>query len=350
MTTSLRRGATRTLLAVAVATAPLLLNTPAHATDTAPVTGTYKSAGSGYDSVIDGHSAGTDILTVNGQDVPVFCVQYHVAATQTGTFTAVTRQDSGVANLDKVAAIAVDHASIGTPLADERAENTAANLAIWGYSDALDYSGVPNADIVARAAALTAAAQTRTEDPIGYKLTATATAEGTTNTATATVLDTAGQPVAGQEVTFTFDDSTVTVPTGADGVATTTVAAPATPGTAVASINAVLPAGTVMAPEGGAQKVITTKEVDLGTVETSFQTLAATVTPEETVAPAAPADETPAVTDTAATLAATTTNEQAAPTQLPYTGGFGTVAAFVALAALTAGALVVRRHLKARTH
>jgi len=328
------------------------------------VTATYAGAGVGYNKVLDGHAAGTVELTVDGgATVSAFCVQYAKDMATSGTYASTSWSGSGVANLGKAADIAVRHASIGTPLADPKSENAAAQLAIWHYTDSVDFSTVPNASIVTRASALVAAASTHTEAPASFNLAVAAKETGTgtasKDTVTATVTTDAGTPVAGAKITFTAAGHTADAVTDSAGVATDTLAAPAQAGTMTVDLATQMAAGAVLVPAGKQAMITTdavavtrTANVALATAVAAPTSAAPTSKAPTTSAPAAKAHTSTAPTHHASTstskVAPAVATSSAPPKSLPYTGGWAQPWMFAVAVAGAIGGLFARRKFVTR--
>lgn len=372
MTTSQRaRRASRALVPLTVVGAfgVVLAPVAALADTPAPVlpTATYAGVGVGYDGVINGKPAGTVKLTVDqGETVEAFCVQFNAPLNKTAGYTAKQSwAAAGVANLGKAADIAAHHASLGAPLSNAQAENTAAQLAIWKYTDALDISKVPNAQIVTRANQLVADAQAAVERPAALVVSPSSAvaldaANASVETLSVKVTTPAGEPVSGQTVVFTVGAQSQTAQTGSDGVAKVTTSAPAADQTGTVTVKSVLPAGSVLAPASG-QALITTADAPVSqqgvvTVKKALPVPSKSVqnqppstipTPTKAVtpppaAPAAPKSHAPVV------HAAQTPQT---PKQLPYTGGWASPWMVVAALAAAGGAFFARkRFFGTRSH
>lgn len=365
MTTSLRgRRAPRVLAPLAVAgTAAVLALAPTGAAFADTPTGvpgaTYAGDGVGYNNVLAGRAAGTTLLKVeNGDTVEAFCVQFSADVAKTGTYTARTWATAGAKQLARAADIAVHHATLGVKLDNAQAENTAAQLAIWHFTDGKDFSKVPNATIVGRATELVAKAGSLTEGPSSFVLTAKAGVTGTGTAAKDTIvahLATAGgQPIAGQTVKVTVGSAAQTVTTDAAGDASVTVDAPDKAGTAALSFTGTLPAGSVLAPASG-QAMVTTQGAP---VSRSLQAAipaapAAPVTPTPappTPAPTVAPTPAPTVAPTAAPVvpAHPAVTPAAQPQKLPYTGTWVQLWMVGAAAVAAVGGFFARRRLMRR--
>jgi hypothetical protein len=314
-----------------------------------PVTATYSAAGVGYNKVLDGHAAGTVKLQVeNGDIVEAFCIQYAKAIAQSGTYTAKTYAASGVKNVAKAADIAVRHNAVAGKLADQKAENAAAQLAIWSFTDGQDFSKVPNAAIVARAKALVAAAKENTEGSSSYVLTSSASVSGEGDDAKAAVVaqvkTSAGAPVAGQVVRLAVGSQTLSATTDATGKATVALDAPDAAAKAQLTMETKLAAGSVVAPVDQ-QLMVTTSDAKV--VRKGEVTVPAepTPTPKKVVEKPTPIP-TPTETKKSDAVTPTTPTEPPAPptasepepNKLPFTGGWATTGMFAgALAAAGAG-------------
>jgi LPXTG-motif cell wall-anchored protein len=354
--TTARGRASRILTPLAlVATAGMLLASPAAAAPTpdADLVDPVKvfGPGTGYDGVIDGRAAGTTLAAFEfGGDFETYCIEYAKDTPATGTgLRAVSWADSGVANLDKATYIAVNHATIGTPLAEPRAEKTATQLAIWVLTDGIDHTEVPNAEIVARTGELLASGSAYAEPEAVPGLTGARVTDVTALPATGddptvvqvTVVDATGAPVADLPITLSVELTTAdgTVDdwmdgrTNAAGVAVLAGSEHAWPvGTEMtATANVRVSNGMVLRPTDGGQMLLAVPGSAAGTVTLGTFEL-----------PAVAADPTP--TDNP-----TTPPAQDRPGQLPHTGAVGTPALFAGLVALAAvsGILFVRTRRRA---
>lgn len=326
--------------ATALSTAALLsMGAPAFA-DAAPgtVTATTEkgkdSYGAGYSNVIDGQSANTFLVKVEGGDVvEVYCVQKGVSFEFDGSvvYNATSFADSKVANAPRAAALA--SRTIGTPLADKHAETSARQLAIWSYTDNLDYSGVKNAALVARANELKATVIDLPQGITSAVLTAESKLDGSKNTVVASLTSGTGTPIANQTITLTTPAGDQALTTDNAGKASATFEAAKDAGKAKLVWNGVLPAGSVLVPDSGAQKVVTVTDAKISrSVEVDVAAAPEVVAPPVVVTPPAP---TPEVTPTptpevvappapeapvAAPPVATPPAEPVAKKELPYTG------------------------------
>lgn len=378
MTTTLRaHRAPKALLPLALVGAfGALTLAPTYAyAETSPgtVTATYGGVGIGYNKVLDGHAAGTLILKVEGGDtVEAFCIDFNaeIEDNVTKPYTSATYATSGASNVAKAADIAIRHNQVAGKLSDQKAENTAAQLAIWKFTDGKDFKAVPNASIVARATALVAAAKDRAELPASFVLTtaATVTGEGDAakDTVTTHVKTVGGKPVAGETVKFTVGSQVLSAKTDATGKASVSLDAPDAATTLKVSLDTELPAGSVLVPSGK-QAMVTTEDAKvtkLGSV-----TLPAAPAPKPTPttpAPTTPAPTTPAPTHTVeekpTTLPAPPTTVAVPPTatpvppkvitkgeppkQLPYTGSLATIGWFAAAVGAAGAGFAGRKYFR----
>jgi hypothetical protein len=396
MTAPLRRGAARTLVGLTVAgVAGALTLSPlaAYAADGVTPVATYAGPGVGYNGVIDGHAAGTVDLTFNAQTLPVFCVDYAKNLATSGDFTAQTWSAASIPNIAKAADIAVKHNGLPGRLADQKAENAAAQLAIWHYTNNLDYSKVPNAQIVARANALVKLATPLAEQPSSYHLAVTESAAGTgtasTDTLTATVTTAQGTAISGIPVVLAANGKTATVTTSSTGAASLTVPAPAKAGTGTANFTTNLAGGTIFVPTGGKQPMVSTAGAQLSRsgsaalaaarpapapVITPTPVVVVTPTPVITPTPVVVVTPTPVITPSPVvttiapkpvvttpapkvTTAAPVvhhspkpkpTHTSPAPKVLPHTGGWEATWMFGVAAAVCGAGFLARRRLRQR--
>lgn len=350
MKTTARGGVSRTLAVTGLTVVGLgFAPVGAYAADGAidAPTITYVGAGDGYDFVIDGRSAGFNIVTLDALDdgdLETYCLQYGVPAATSGTFSDVDWADSGIKDVDIAAYIAANHASIGTPLGDQHSEAAATQLAIWSHTDSVDYTSVPNADIVARAAVLAATTSTLTE-PVNagddaHLNVVTSDAGAGQVALTVTVTDADGDVVPGAKVRVSDGDGDDVLTADASGVASEVLPADYPYDEVQVGLSYTYGAGLVLAPDNGGQLVVTsqsaTREVTAGvrTVDVPDYTVAtAPPTP-------APSDTATDTATTAATPAASATPVATAadkPTSLPRTGPIAGVTALGALLAAGAG-------------
>jgi hypothetical protein len=343
---------TRTIgVLCATSAAVVALATPALAAPTGSATGSPAGLGPGYANVLTTPLLGTtdvysDTLSVEGgAPVVVYCLDSTLAydPSKSSVYTAGLQSATGITNVAKASFVAANSNQIATPLVDTNSEAVAVQLAIWHLTGGLDYSAVPNADIVARANALVAAAQPLAQGLTGATLTASTTQSGTKDTVTATLVDPQGQPLANQTLIFSGPTGPKTLQTDVSGHASVTFDAVAA--TESVTWNGQLPAGTVLVPPGQTQRIVTSQATPItrsATVDTADVTTTTTTTtpPTSTTQPSA----------TTPTTAPPTTPQSTTPTssQLPYTGTwvhpyYLIIAALVALAAV-----LVRRKLRQR--
>jgi hypothetical protein len=290
----------------------------------------------------------SDTLAVEGATpVVVYCLDSTLVydATTQSVYTAGLQSSASITDIAQAADLAANSAQIATPLADANAEAVAIQLAIWHLTGGLDFSTVPNANIVARANALVAAAQPLAQGLTGGVLTAASTQSGSTDSVTATLIDPQGNPLVNQNIVFAGPSGPQTVATDSSGAATVSFAAAA--GTETATWNGQLPPGTVFFPPGATQRVVAASAVPITRSATATTADAATTTTTT------PATTTPTTTPTPTTAPVTPTTTPASPTtapaaQLPYTGTWVKPYYLVLAALLAAVGIFVRRRLRAR--
>lgn len=348
--------------ALALAPTAAMAETPAPA---GPATATYGGPGVGYNTVIEGRAAGTIRLQVEGDEtIEVYCVQYGVDMATTGKYVAVAKPS--IKNLGKVADIAARHTQIGTKLSDPRAENVAAQLAIWTLTDAKDISKVPNAAIVKRAEQIAKGAKEVPGGPSGAVLTAdvkvTGTGDDAKDVVTAKVTTPDGVPMADQNVTLTLGEAKVSGKTGAAGTVVLTLDAPEKASAAQLTLTTKVAAGTVFDP-GSKQAVISTEAAAITRV-TPVQMLGEpTPPPAPSPTPTHSAEETPSPVPTpthTVTPPATDTpkpdptptfdTKEPKPKELPYTGGWVAPWMFAAAVGAAGAGVALKRRSNRRSH
>jgi LPXTG-motif cell wall-anchored protein len=311
----------------------------------------YVTDGVGYADVL-GTVAQPYFLNVEKGDgttvqVTAWCIDVSRAVNTDPTvdYVATSRAaESLSAGVGRAGDIAARHASIGTVLTPEAAENTAVQLAEWNLANATDFSAVNNAAIKARATALVAAANDLAEGPTGLSVTATAAYDKVAKdvAVTAVVVDAAGAPLAGQPITVTSGTVTKTSSSGPDGKAVVELPATKASAEATVTVEGSLAVGTLLVPASG-QRMVLGEPVPLlrsATVTTPATPVAAPVaTP--TKAPVV----TPPKTKPPVKVVKTPVKHVAGP-ELPNTGvnapvGLGILALLAA--AGIGGTLVLRR-------
>lgn len=365
--TTARGRATRFLIPLALAASALALApTAASAAPPLDPVDPFRVSGlegTGYDGVYQGRAAGDRIVFGDqGGGLNVYCIEFDKPALTTNThLTGVDWQDAGLdpADAQQVAAIAANSASLGTPLADRKAEAAAIQVAIWAVTDDIDYETIPNASIVARATELLTATTAATfTDPYRPELGNIRLAEmkatrptATTNAIQVKVVDGDGAPLAGMDMvvyagkpnptTGYIEVEEARATTDANGVATLTGGTEDWAGRSIdINLETTVNAGTVLRPSVDQQMVVVANSTNLeiGFGRFDFPVVPVDVTPTPTPTP----------TPTATPTAPPATPTPAKPGQLPYTGSVGTPALFAGLVVLAgaAGAIVVKTRRK----
>jgi hypothetical protein len=329
---------------------------------TGPVTANWVSTGAGYSGVInidgdpDLESAVIQNFKVEGRDtVGAYCIDPPVpfVSDSSVTYTSATWESTGKPNLSKVAFLATQSSTVPTPMADANAEASAVQLAIWSLTDNADIASVNNAAIRNRVAALLAAASTVSEQPSSFTLDIAAVQLDDTNVRLDVTFRTnSGAGQSGRPVTVTYPGGSKDVTTDASGNASFVIAAPASAGSATATWNGVLPAGSVIKPPSG-QALITITDANITRSATAAVPAARqtpTTVPPTTTPPAppttAPGGSPVAPPQAAPNPDAATPVAQAAPTpsELPYTGTWvSTPLVLAAALALSLGVWLRRR-------
>lgn len=239
------RGAAVALSSIS-AFAMIAVASPAHAAVTGPSL-SFSDYGDGYNDVMDGRSANKIIVSSQAGSVAVFSLSpdadYVVDPAVPYIPVDVVDEASRAA-----AWVAVNAPGTGTPLEDPKLEAVAQQLAVWKLASGTDYSSVENAEAVSRADELSAAASPLAAPPVAYSATAT----WSSPTTLAVEVSVSGYPVPGISVTA-GDSVAVTDDLGVASFEGVT-------DLAVASVSALLPAGTVLVADGG-PFVVTTEEV-----------------------------------------------------------------------------------------
>ena len=335
----LRHHRPRLLATTAVLLAVLV---PAAAVGAAPATVTYLGLGPGYADVYNPgtgpEDAGSFRFRIDGQDIIAYCADVTRDLNDAATFSLIPAADSTIPNVGGAAWVAVNAATIGTPIADPNAENAAIQLAVWSQTNSIviDPTTVTYEPIRTRALALVAAIGTNTipSGPTTFKgQLQWSISDGTANV-TALLTEDDGTPIPGLVINFTAGTATGTATTGADGRAVWSTPAPSTTIEVSAESSTTIPAGSVIQPSDASQPLITAAPV------------AVSLSTKETVDPTAPTTTAPpAPTTTAAPRPAPTTTSPAPPAEeLPYTGAsLGMWHLLAAVGALgAAGAFVIR--------
>lgn len=354
MTTHRRTTRLATLL-VGAATATIGFASPALAsapTASGATTATPAGYSNGYNDVINGHGAFLRLMDVEGTQIKVFCVEEakDFDAAPANVFTATARAAAGISAPDKAADAAVRSSSIGTPLADANSEAVAAQLAVWKFSDNLDYSSVNNDAIKARADAIVAGTGSRAESPTGAKLSMAATRDGSTDTVTVTLVSAAGSPLVGEYVTLKGAGLDKKVQTDAAGKASAQTTAPAAESEVTAAWTGVLAAGSILKPTTpGSQAVITVDPAPISRSAVVSLAAAPAPTPPATVAPPVeepPVTAAPPVEAPPATVAPPVTEPPATPSkpELPFTGTSVTPLMLLGALALAGAGFYAKRH------
>src|SRR5690606_19083839 len=175
----------------------------APAASAAPSDASFVAPNAGYNGVYGGTDAAQSfIFDVEGTDVKAFCVEFNKELNRDAAFTTA----SLTSGLGEAAWIAANHTSVGTPLSDVNAENAAAAIAIWHYTDSIDITTPVPEELGIRdrvdEVVAAAAGKSVTPGPSGFDLDLEASFDSGTDeaTATATFTTTSGTPVAGAAV------------------------------------------------------------------------------------------------------------------------------------------------------
>jgi len=297
--------------AAAVFACSFAAGAPAASADTGtsgPLTGSYVSPGDGLGGVVPDASnvlwpAWSQHLTVEGQDVSAFCIQFSTDINKTATYTAKSWTAAGVANLGKVADIASRHASMGTALSDDKFEAAATQVAIWSLTDNIDPSRVDNTTIRSRVAALLSAAQTVSEPVSTVNISAAATPQPGDKSMVVVNVSTTSGPAANVPVTVTVNGEQTTGSTSTDGKAQIEVSTPPDGTTAQVTADLAVDSGVVVAPDSGQAMIVAdpvsisrSTTVQFGAAVVPAPTASAVATPQQT--PTASATAVPATDDT----------------------------------------------------
>lgn len=339
----LARAAAAAAVLTAVAVGPLA-GAAGAADAPAPGDAFWQKDGDGWSDIYTGPEAGaragagTEYFTIEGTaDVEAYCVD---ATTLLNESDGAKYQLKGVAdetvtNARRAAYIAINHETLGSPLADKSDEAAATQFAIWKLTNNIDLTKLV-ADLQARANEILAAAGTEAVPaaPALHTLTIASASTEEHVVATATLLgDGAASP--DEEVVFTSDlngdgdtsddGETVTATTGAEGkaIAEFPLPAPGDTRNVTATWNGVIPAGSLLQPVdpaiAGPQWQIIARDVPTTRTASTSQTVEApplTVPPTTAVPPAG--DPTPDPTLPGEN--STTSTENPAGEELPYTG------------------------------
>lgn len=342
--TSTSRARAAAFAAVAV-TGSLFLSAPALADGSA---GQHLGIGSGYNNVFTDsegtqHGAGSIRFEFEGTEVVGYCVELGESIDTNGTYTSRPMDGSGISNAGQAAWLAINHETVGTPLADMGSENAATQVAIWALTDGaiIDGTSVTSPSIRARAAELVAAAAGNAVNnaPATFELVLAGDTTQTEATFTATFTNDAGVPFEGETLTFTLPDgSTTTAVTDGSGKASVKVPAPAADQTVEASVSwaGTLPAGVLIAPADDAdQMAVTATSADITrSAEASVTGVSAPVS--TTVPQTPPSTDAPQDPSPPASVPGDPTPPAGDPDpELPHTGGtFGLDQLLLGLGAL----------------
>jgi hypothetical protein len=326
---------------------------PASASAPNTDTGTFNGYGAGYSNVIGTTSANTVILKINGQNIPTYCVnQSLVLDTTTGDIfspiSASQVESSGVtaSGLAYASDIAVNGASLGTALSNPNDEAASEQLAIWYFTNNLNYSSVGDQTIVARANQLVADATPLTPtNSYGYTLTATSVPSGNSQLVSVTLVNANGVGVANQTISVSGAPIS-SINTNQNGVATFTE-----PGNTSANLSfkwtGTVSAGTLYAPPGSSQPLIITSSVP------TSRTTTLTLNPITTTTTATTTTQAPTTQAPPTTISSPPTSTPLAPpttitpsSKLPYTGSWVTptlIWGSLSLVVAAGTALVIRK-------
>lgn len=351
MTTTSRGGALRktvlTALAAALAVPFGALTATAAPSEPGSVTDkpAYVEPGPGYDGVIEGRSAGTDIIKFgkNAKTLNVYCIEYGVPNATSGTYDPISWSETNIPNLGKVAGIAANSAGIGKPMKDKKAEAVATQLAIWSFTDGVDVTTVPNPSIVDRAQEIIKGARESIELPtpvttVNATIDAVETPEGTTDF-TLTLTDGNGDAAADLNYTLKLDGKTKEYRTGDDGTTTFERKGNFDGKTAVITPEIALPSGTIIDPGNGKQLMMVAHAAEfkdvMGDIKLNVDVTALPKPkPEETPKDNSSKKEKPAPKKEKEETPAPAAANDEKPEELPETGTWVTPSLFAALAAL----------------
>lgn len=330
--------------------APAFADAPA----SGPLSGTYVSPGDGLGGVIvDANNvswpAWSNKLTVDGQEVTAYCIQFSADINKTDPYAAKTWAASGAQHLDRVQAIVANHDDYGTPMEDEKWESAATQVAVWSMTDGINPSAVPNATLRNRVNEILAASQSGAEPASTVSLTAAAAPKDSSKSVVVANVATNAGPAANAKVDVTYGSVAATGVTGADGKVNIEIATPSAPTQAKVDVDVAVGSGVVVAPSNGQAMMVAdpvnvhrSAAVSLGTPASSPSPSSSPVaTPTASPSTAPTAQETPTVQETPT---ATT------PTSLPHTGS--SVAPWMFVAALgvagasAGGFVLVRRRTR----
>lgn len=321
----------RALGVLAVVAAIVAVFAPAASAEPVPVS--YDRLGPGFNDIYTDQDAGSYVFTVNGKEVTAFCADVTKAFNGSANFTVAPADGSAVPNVAAAGWVVANAASVPTPAADADTEHAAIQVAVWSFTNniTIDDTTVPYEPVRTRAQALVAAAASNSvaSGPTSFALAVSGGVQGGVARFTATLTDDAGNPIAGQPLTFTTtsgDAVTGTVETGPDGTATWEVAAGLSGAETVdvrVDWTGTLAAGSVLVPDDGSQPLILAESVEV------------TRTASTSVDATTPAPPAPIPTDPAPTADPVTS---APVEELPYTGGSLGLPHLVGGAALLAAA------------
>lgn len=300
------------------------------------LTGKYAGLGYGYTEVIPDsnnvlQTAGQIKLSIEGQTVNVYCIQFGVPLNTKDKYTSTSWAASNVPGLSKAMDIVRNHEEMGTALADVRAESAAVQLAVWTQTSGVDLAKVDNAGIRNRVTAILADAEGEDEPIWRAQLSAAASPAGTGKANVVSTVASNEGPLEGIPVVVKAGTAAVDGTTGTDGQVSVQVQAPTT-GTAPANAGAQISfeEGVVMKPDTSGQMVMVADPVLAD--RNKDLTLTSGATPTPTTSPAAPADPTPSPTTVPAADPQSPTAQT--PEVLPHTGS--TIAPWMGWAALLA--------------
>lgn len=260
-------------LVLAMMVAFLAVTPSAFAATSSGPTLTFADYGDGYNGVLNGRSANQIILsTAAGDRVAVYSIEGSAdyAVDPAVTYSVAARSGDGAA---KAAWVAVNGASVGTPLTDPKLEVVARQLAIWNLAGGTDYSSVANVEATTRADELVAAAQVLAAPATSFTVTALRDGGDVVVSASA-----GGTALAGVQASFPVAGGSPVIGT-TDGSGALRVAVPAATTTFTATLS--LPAGSVLAPSAGA-RVVTAAAVPFTVSDTISAAAAPAASPTPT--------------------------------------------------------------------
>jgi hypothetical protein len=348
-------------VAAAAVVAPL---SPAHAYTPAV---TYSSPGAGYNNVYNGQAAGSHLFSIEGGTViAAFCVEQAKALNPSASFSVASLDSAGITNAGGAAWLAINHASVGTPLGDTASENSAVQVAIWVLTDGItvDATTVPSPAIRDRAVELAAAVGSNTIAPTtnSFALAIAGELDGGEAVFTVALTGNSGSPLGSEPVTVMVDGESYQVTTNSSGTAQVRV--PAAPAGGSVSAEALwmgtLPAGQLIVPDDGSQILVTAAPAAVArTATTQVGTTGATPPPPTTVPEPAPTTVPDTVPEPAPTTVPDTSPETEPPTtvataghaitELPFTGNATTLMTVLGAVALLLVAFLVGNAVLSRT-